>query len=124
MRNEELSELTTLMSKLTAEAVGVQQRFDAEFKAAWEDFKRLCKATPSEFRPLLAAQAPRRTLLQEMRVTCRIRVAVEHTTAVGFRVQPLNLGHELRFGRSQTHDHTMELVVEQTPWPEALVPRT
>lgn len=124
MRNAELSELTDLMTHLAAEAVGVQQRFDAEFETAWQDFERLCESTPVEFRPMLASHAPRRSHLQQMQVTCRIRATVEHSTAIGFRVQPLNLGHELRFGRSRTDDHTMKLVVEQTPWPAARLPRT
>lgn len=124
MRNAKLSDLSVLMTDLAVEAVGVQQRFDAEFETAWQDFERLCASTPVEFRPLLASQAPRRPLLQQMHVTCRIRTAVEHSTAIGFRVQPLNLGHELRFGRGRADDHTVELVVEQTPWPAAMVPRT
>lgn len=115
MRKPRRPEPGELVRALARDAVSLQRDADA----AWErDLERMAPALPG-LRSVLGDQArallPSRRVFKRFEATSRVRVELSKSVGGAIRLLPLNLAYDLRYRRVSANEHTVSIVVEQTP---------
>ncbi len=117
------TDLSALLTALTADAALVQRRLDAAHAEEVERFAWLLAQAPEGARPLLIPLAPARLTVQRHEVSCDVQIGTRRTLGFQIVARPISLGASLVLDRAEMAHMSLRVEVRAVPRPPSRTSR-